>query len=260
MSTTAFKTEVNGVKTLADLGMQYATETSKHRVRMAYFECALCKAAYKSIYYRPAKHCKTCQNILQKTKVNEKFSIPIGTVFSRLTVLEETAPKLIEGGGSRKCYKVRCECGKTFITIGTSLKHKRVTECSSCAYQKRPQSTKRLTQEERMFTKAIVDRCKAHNIPYSITAADYITIAKKAKNKTKEENTMENTPQENIIEELFQARYEKLDNIIIKKIHKIKATNKEEKESIKNAIIMEEMYKQGFKDGINLIMQCQKSQ
>ena len=31
---------------------------------------------------------------------------------------------------------------------------------------------------------------------------------------------MENTPQENIIEELFQARYEKLDNIIIKKIHK----------------------------------------
>ena len=33
----------------------------------------------------------------------------------------------------------------------------------------------------------------------------------------------------------------------------------EEKESIKNAIIMEEMYKQGFKDGINLIMQCQKS-
>ena len=33
-----------------------------------------------------------------------------------------------------------------------------------------------------------------------------------------------------------------------------------EKESIKNAIIMEEMYKQGFKDGINLIMQCQKSQ
>ncbi|NCB97235.1 MAG: hypothetical protein EOM36_02595 [Bacteroidia bacterium] len=179
MSITTFKTEVNGVKTLADLGMQYATETSKHRVRMAYFECTLCKAAYKSIYYRPAKHCKTCQNMLQKTKTNEKFSIPIGTVFSRLTVLEETAPKLIEGGGSRKCYKVRCECGKTFTTIGTSLKHKRVTECSSCAYQKRPQSTKRLTQEERMFTKTIVERCKTHNIPYSITATDYITTAKK---------------------------------------------------------------------------------
>ena len=43
-------------------------------------------------------------------------------------------------------------------------------------------------------------------------------------------------------------------------VQKIKATNKEEKESIKNAIIMEEMYKQGIKDGINIIMQCQKSQ
>ena len=43
-------------------------------------------------------------------------------------------------------------------------------------------------------------------------------------------------------------------------VQKIKATSKEEKEGMKNAIIMEEMYKQGFKDGINLIMQCQKSQ
>ena len=70
---------------------------------------------------------------------------------------------------------------------------------------------------------------------------------------------MKKTPQENIIEELFQARYEKLDNIIIEKFHKIKATSKEEREGMKNAITMEEMYKQGFKDGINLIMQCQKS-
>lgn len=70
---------------------------------------------------------------------------------------------------------------------------------------------------------------------------------------------MENLPQENIIEEIFQARYEKLDNIIIEKFHKIKTTSKEEREGMKNAIIMEEMYKQGFKDGINLIIQCQKS-
>ena len=70
---------------------------------------------------------------------------------------------------------------------------------------------------------------------------------------------MENTPQENIIEELFQARYEKLDNIIIEKFHKIEATSKEEREVKKYSIIMEEMYKQGFKDGINLIIQCQNS-
>ena len=71
---------------------------------------------------------------------------------------------------------------------------------------------------------------------------------------------MQNKQQENILEEIYQTRYEKLDQIIIEKTKQNKSTNQEEKESIKNAIIMEEMYKQGFKDGINLIMQCQKSQ
>lgn len=69
---------------------------------------------------------------------------------------------------------------------------------------------------------------------------------------------MQNKQQENILEEIYQTRYEKLDQIIIEKIKQNKSTNQEEKESIKNAIIMEEMYKQGFKDGINLIIQCQK--
>ena len=69
---------------------------------------------------------------------------------------------------------------------------------------------------------------------------------------------MQNKQQENILEEIYQTRYEKLDQIIIEKTKQNKATNQEEKESIKNAIIMEEMYKQGFKDGINLIIQCQK--
>lgn len=69
---------------------------------------------------------------------------------------------------------------------------------------------------------------------------------------------MQNKQQENMLEEIYQTRYEKLDQIIIEKTKQNKSTNQEEKESIKNAIIMEEMYKQGFKDGINLIIQCQK--
>ena len=69
---------------------------------------------------------------------------------------------------------------------------------------------------------------------------------------------MQNKQQENILEEIYQTRYEKLDQMIIEKTKQNKSTNQEEKESIKNAIIMEEMYKQGFKDGINLIIQCQK--
>ena len=54
---------------------------------------------------------------------------------------------------------------------------------------------------------------------------------------------MENKPQENIIEELYQARYEKLDNIIIKKFHEITASSEEEKIGKKYAIIMEEIPK-----------------
>ena len=69
---------------------------------------------------------------------------------------------------------------------------------------------------------------------------------------------MQNNQQENILEEIYQTRYEKLDKIIIEKIKQNQTTNKEEKESIKNAIIMEEMYKQGFKDWINLIIQCKE--
>ena len=69
---------------------------------------------------------------------------------------------------------------------------------------------------------------------------------------------MQNKQQENILEEIYQTRYEKLDQIIIEKTKQNKSTNQEEKESIKNAIIMEEMYKQGFKEVIYLIIQCQK--
>lgn len=69
---------------------------------------------------------------------------------------------------------------------------------------------------------------------------------------------MQNKQQENILEEIYKTRYEKLDQIIIEKTKQNQPTNQEEKESIKNAIIMEEMYKQGFKDGINLIIQCKE--
>ena len=71
---------------------------------------------------------------------------------------------------------------------------------------------------------------------------------------------MKRNQKKDIIQDIYNARFEKLDNIIIEKIRKIEATSEEERIGKKYAIIMEEMYKQGFKDGINLIMQCQKSQ
>ncbi len=76
--------------------------------------------------------------------------------------------------------------------------------------------------------------------------------------------------EKDIIENIYQSKYEELDEKIIKKIKenknkflKIKnqieeqIKNIEENNNIKNAIIKEEMYKQGLKDGINLIILCQ---
>ena len=71
---------------------------------------------------------------------------------------------------------------------------------------------------------------------------------------------MENNQQENIIKSIYKGRYEELDKIISKKIkeNSNKIKDEEEKNNIKNSIIMEEMYIQGFKDGVNLIIQCQE--
>lgn len=71
---------------------------------------------------------------------------------------------------------------------------------------------------------------------------------------------MENNQQENIIKSIYKGRYEELDKIISKKIkeNSNKIKDEEEKNNIKNSIIMEEMYKQGFKNGVNLIIQCQE--
>ncbi len=71
---------------------------------------------------------------------------------------------------------------------------------------------------------------------------------------------MENNQQENVIKSIYKGRYEELDKIISKKIkeNSNKIKDEEEKNNIKNSIIMEEMYKQGFKDGVNLIIQCQE--
>ena len=71
---------------------------------------------------------------------------------------------------------------------------------------------------------------------------------------------MENNQQENVIKSIYKGRYEELDKIISKKIkeNSNKIKDEEEKNNIKNSTIMEEMYKQGFKDGVNLIIQCQE--
>lgn len=65
---------------------------------------------------------------------------------------------------------------------------------------------------------------------------------------------------ENMILQIYELKYEELDNIIKEKIKKEKCKfeqiEEDEKSSLKNSIIMKAMYEQGFKDGVNLIIDC----
>lgn len=74
---------------------------------------------------------------------------------------------------------------------------------------------------------------------------------------------MEKEKVENMILQIFELKYEELDNIIKEKIEeqrdKLAKVDEEEKNSIKNSIIMKAMYEQGFKDGVNIIIDCKNS-
>ena len=67
---------------------------------------------------------------------------------------------------------------------------------------------------------------------------------------------MNNNIKSDILTEIFDSRYVELDKIIFQETRDINIENKEEKENIKKSIIMKEMYIQGFKDGINLLIEC----
>ncbi len=94
---------------------------------------------------------------------------------------------------------------------------------------------------------------------------------------------MEKEKIESTIENIYEIKYEILDQKVAQKLkenkYKLKKTDEykildeikekllrkqleqllkeiEENNSIKNSIIMKEMYKQGFIDGVNLIIDC----
>lgn len=61
-----------------------------------------------------------------------------------------------------------------------------------------------------------------------------------------------------IINKIFESRYEKIEENIQEEYHKkikqIVTENKEERNNIKMNIISELYYKEGFKDGVNFII------
>lgn len=73
----------------------------------------------------------------------------------------------------------------------------------------------------------------------------------------------DNMLNEELLDEIFYEMQEKIENKISKEYHKkikeIKYDNEEEKDNIKLGIISELYYKQGFKDGINFIINNMKN-
>ncbi len=73
----------------------------------------------------------------------------------------------------------------------------------------------------------------------------------------------DNMLNEELLDKIFYEMQEKIENKISKEYHKkikeIKYDNEEEKDNIKLGIISELYYKQGFKDGINFIINNMKN-
>jgi len=75
--------------------------------------------------------------------------------------------------------KVKCVCGNEFIAKCTDLRINRTKSCKDCAWAKRSKTKSiQVSQNQQMFKRLILDRCKKHNIEISITVEDYGKIIK----------------------------------------------------------------------------------
>ena len=67
---------------------------------------------------------------------SEKAKIPIGTVFGKLTVLEDIGFREQVAGHNRRWYKCQCECGRIHEVQGNMLKQGQVLSCGHCVSSK----------------------------------------------------------------------------------------------------------------------------
>lgn len=166
-------------KVLKDLGMQFMTDQSKQKTRVAMLECGYCKQpfrmAVKDLSHKG--HCNSCSQTLRNSKTSERFDIANGTRFNKLTILETDNSKII-GKTSRKMFKVKCDCGEIFSASGTLMRRNKITSCKNCSFINRSKISVKTTQNEMVFTKRVLNRCNTKHISVSITADEYIEKAK----------------------------------------------------------------------------------
>ena len=104
-----------------------------------------------------------CISCACKQRVDHKISL--GDRFGSLQVIDNVPifkdfGKYKNSKITRKMYLCKCDCGDEKYYIAGKLKNKRNTCCATCAYKKRPQSTERYSDIERLFNLSIRNRCK----------------------------------------------------------------------------------------------------
>lgn len=77
----------------------------------------------------------------------------------------------------RARWRVRCDCGLTFEMTGTFMRRRGPRGCKACAYRERPQSTRRQSDEERLFRLVVVNRAGPRGITVAMTVAEFMSVA-----------------------------------------------------------------------------------
>jgi hypothetical protein len=97
-------------------------------------------------------------------------------------VVKSKAPSYVLIGNGRASYRARffcdCDCGtKDVIVNAIHLRSGARDQCKGCAYRSRPQSTQRISDEERLFRLVIKSSLPSRGISCSLSVGKFMEIA-----------------------------------------------------------------------------------
>jgi len=126
-----------------------------------------------------SKSCIKCSS-----KLRQRIVIKKGDVFNRLEVLSEDFIMKPKGKKSKvRNYQCKCECGDINYYNISHLNSGRSRECKHCAYKRRPQSTMKYSNIERLYNLSIISRLKSlgkdRNIQNFLTIEQFENIISK---------------------------------------------------------------------------------
>jgi hypothetical protein len=165
-----------------EIGSKYGKLTVLNKIHMGRnkygkslgykYEC-ICECGNKGLFQAPylVKGISTqCKNCIAKQM--RKIFIKEGDKFGRLTVISSEP---LKRRGYHDQYLCRCECGDEKYYINTKLNMGYSTECRSCAYSRRPQSTTRLSNLERAYN-AFLYSSNSRSLEVNITIEEFAKL------------------------------------------------------------------------------------